>query len=305
MAAPPDDLPDPEDALPRMTLAEHLDELRARLLKSVIALAVAMLLAFLFWHPIWEFAMRPYVEAARMSGIPEARLMALDPGEGFLGALKLCFLVGVVAASPVVIWQLWGFIAAGLYPHERRVVRVFFPVSLALFFLGVVLAYKVLIPFGFRFLIGWNLGMDVHTEFRINTYISTCLTMVFGMAVLFLLPLVMLFLQATDLVGRATFTKGWRYAVVAALVVGMFLTDPSPVTQILMAAPVIGLYFLGIWGGRFVGEKKITFRWYHAWPVVVGIVLVVLMLVYADRINEWSAQVFGTGGSSPKQEAPP
>lgn len=295
MVPAPDDLPDAEDALPRMTLSEHLDELRARLIKAVLALLVTMLLTFLWWKPIWEFVKRPFHEAALLQGIPDARLMALDPGEGFLSVLKLCFLVGFVLASPVVLWQLWGFIAAGLYPRERRVVRIFFPVSLALFAVGVVLAYRVLIPFGFRFLIGWNQGMEVTTDFRIETYISTCLTMVFGMALLFELPLVMLFLQATDIVSRKTFAKGWRFAVVGSLVAGMLLTDPSPVTQLLMAIPVTGLYFLGIWGGRFVGENKIEFRWYHAWPLVLGILLVVLMLVYTDQLNQWSSQLFGSG----------
>lgn len=295
-----DELPDPEDQLPRMTLPEHLDELRGRLLKSVMALAVAMLGTFFFWKPIWEFVKRPFEEAAALQGVPDARLMAIDPGEGFLSVLKLCFLVGFVFASPVVLWQLWGFVAAGLYPHERRVVRIFFPVSLALFAVGVVLAYEVLIPFGFRFLVGWNVDMGVLTDFRIQTYISTCLTMVFGMALLFELPLVMLFLQATDIVGRRTFMKGWRFAVLGSLIAGMLLTDPSPVTQLLMALPVTGLYFLGIWGGRFVGEDKIAFRWYHAWPLVLAVVLVALLLVFSDEINAWSAGLFGAGPAEPE-----
>ena len=283
---------DPSNPLPRMTLGEHLDELRGRLMKSVIALIAMMLASFFAWRSIWEFVRQPYVKAMAMQGVADAKLLSIDPGEGFLSILKLCFLVGVVVASPVVLWQMWGFIAAGLYKHERRLVRIFFPVSLGLFAVGVVMAYTVLIPFGLRFLIGFNLDMpSVTSEFRIETYISTCLTMVFGMAVLFELPLVMLFLQATNIVSQKTFWKGWRVAVLLAFVVGMFLTDPSPVTQVLMAIPVVGLYFLGCWGGDFVGEDRRTFRWYHSWPIVLGAVLVTLLIVYADDIN---GALFGT-----------
>jgi sec-independent protein translocase protein TatC len=275
-----------------MTLSEHLDELRNRLLVSIAALFVCMVVAFVFWKPVWHFFLVPFQEAARLQGIEDPRLWSLDPGEGFLTVLKVCFLAGLVVASPVVLWQMWGFIAAGLYRHERRIVRTFFPISLGLFLTGVVLAYLVLIPFGLRFLIGWNLDMGVGSEFRIQTYVSTCLTMVFGMALLFELPLVMLFLQATDLVRRETFRKGWRVAVLLAFIVGMFLTDPSPVTQVLMAVPVVGLYFLGVWGGRYVGPDRRQFRWWHAWPIALGIALVVFLLMYADAINDWATRVF-------------
>ena len=81
----------------------------------------------------------------------------------------------------------------------------------------------------------------------------------------------------------------------------MFLTDPSPITQIAMAIPVVGLYFLGIWGGKFVGEDRIPFRWYHVWPIVVGGVLFALLLMYADEINE---SLFSSEEAEPSQEAP-
>lgn len=284
---------DPEDDLPRMTLGEHLDELRARVLRAILALFLSMVLAFVFWQEIWVFVQRPFQEAARLQGIADPKLMSLDPGEGFLSVMKLCFLAGFVLASPVVFWQLWGFVAAGLYPHERRYVRVFFPISVGLFAIGIVLAYVTLVPFGLRFLIGWNANMGVATEFRIDTYLSTCLTMVFGMAVMFELPLVMLFVQATDLIRRKTLLKGWRFAVVMAFFLGMILTDPSPVTQVMMALPIIGLYFLGIWGGRFVGEGRVPFRWYHAWPLVLGLALLAALVVFAYDIGAWSTRVFG------------
>ena len=145
-----------------MTLAEHLDELRvAHRSRSSLALFVAMVVV------VRRVAARSGTSSGgrtsrprELQGIEDAAAACpSDPGEGFLSVLKLCFLVGAVVAAPVVLWQLWGFIAAGLYQHERRIVRIFFPVSLGLFALGVVIAYMILIPFGLRFLIGWNVDM--------------------------------------------------------------------------------------------------------------------------------------------------
>jgi len=286
-----------------MTLAEHLDELRRRVLVSVLAVAAAMIVAFFFYKEIFHFLTRPYYEAALTQGVEGARLGAIAPGEGFMTALKACFLAGVLAASPIVLRQLWGFVAAGLYAHEKRAVRVFFPVSLLLFALGLLAAYLLLIPFGLRFLIGWNVELDLRSEFRVSDYLSMCLTMLFGMGFVFQLPLVMLFLTATGLVQRATWIKGWRVAVLAAFVIGMLLTDPSPITQILMAVPIIGLYVMGIWGGRFVGPQREEFRIWKAWPLVLGVVLFVLMLVYAEEINEVAAHLFGGGVRAPEAPA--
>lgn len=287
-----------------MTLAEHLVELRTRVVRALMAVAVAMVGTVFWYREIYEFLAAPYYESAAALGLAGQQLSAIDPAEGFFQPLKVCFIAGVVAAAPVVLWQMWGFVAAGLYAHERRAVRVFFPVSLGLFALGLVAAYLLLIPFGMRFLIAWNQELGVRTDFRISGYVSTCLTMLFGMGFIFQLPLVMLFLSATDIVSRATWKKGWRIAVVVAFVLGMILTDPSPITQIMMAVPIIGLYFLGIWSTRFVGEDAERFRIWKAWPLLLGLVAFVLMLVYADELNDLAAGLFGAAGPAPTPAAP-
>lgn len=296
---------DPEADLPRMTLSEHLDELRGRLLKSVLAVVGAMVVSFAFYEEIWAFVQRPFVEAATDAGLKNPKLLVIGTGESFFQTLKLCFLAGIVGVAPYVLSQMWGFIAAGLYPHERRYVRIFFPVSVLLVALGIIAAYVLLIPFGLRFLITWDQQVGVTTSYTAKDYISTCLTMVFGMGLIFLLPIVMLFLQATDLVRRETFRKGWRVAVIISLVAGMFLTDPSPITQLMMAIPVVGLYFLGVWGGRFVGESAERFRWWKAWPLIAGIAVFVAMLVFSRQINDFAAGLFGYDKKPAAQEGTP
>jgi sec-independent protein translocase protein TatC len=285
MSVPADHPPDREAGMPRMTLVEHLVELRWRLVKSALALLLTMGLSFFFWEEITQFVFAPYTAAARSQGLSD-KLSAIDPGEGFITMLKLCFLTGFVTASPILLWQMWQFVAAGLYDNEKRAVRVFFPCGLALFALGLVAAYRVLIPIGIGWLLQFNAyGMHLNTSFSVEKYTSLCLSLVFGMGIAFQLPLVMLFLQGTGLVQRGTFKRYWRHAVVGAFVVGMVLTaDPSPVTQTLMALPLCGLYVLGIWGGRFVGSEKEQFRWWKAWPILLGLLLVTALLVWAKEI---------------------
>ena len=291
------DLPaNPEDDLPRMTLSEHLEELRGRLFRSVIAIVAAMVVAFLFYEEIFVAAKQPFVDVMTRHGLTPS-LHALEPGEGFIQVLKIVFLVGMVSVSPYVLWQMWGFIAAGLYDNEKRQVRIFFPVSIVLFALGLMVAYFILIPFGFNFLVGIELQLENEVSISLSSYISTSLTMLFAMGFLFELPLVMMFLQGAGVVERKTFVKGWRFAVLLSVVVGMLLTDPSPVTQLMMAIPIVGLYFMGIWGGRFVGEDAERFTILKAWPIVLAAAAFLALLVYREPINEWSMDLFGAGAA--------
>ena len=283
---------DAEADLPRMTLVEHLEELRRRLFISIVAIFIGMIVSFFFYQELFDFVLAPYEQALESAGIGDRPIIETEPGESFFTVLKVCFIVGLVFTSPIVLWQMWGFIAAGLFPNERKYVRYFFPISLLLFTLGIVCAYEILIPFGFRFLVSWGANMEILTQYKISSYISTCITLVFGMGFVFQLPIVMVFLQAVEIVSRETFQKGWRWAVVFSFILGMMLTDPSPVTQILMAIPVVGLYFLGVWGGRFVGEDAEVFRWWKSWPVLIGLILFVLMILYADDLSDLFAAWF-------------
>ena len=165
----------------RMSLPEHLDELRNRMLRATAAVFVGMLISFFFYEQLMVFVQAPYHDAARRVGIQGSQLLSLAPAAGFMAVLKLCFLCGLVLVSPVVLWQMWGFVSAGLYKHEKSAVQVFFPVSIVLFFLGAIAAYLLLLPFGLRFLMSWNVQLGFSSNFSVSDYISSCLTAVFGM----------------------------------------------------------------------------------------------------------------------------
>lgn len=288
----PADAPDPEDTLPRMTLTEHLDELRRRLVRAALALVVGMVVAFVFNRQVFEFAIAPYREALSDAG-GDGRLQSLGPLDTFVEVMKLCFLVGFIGTSPYVLAQMWGFIAAGLYDHERRAVRLFFPISIGLFALGCATAYLMIFPVGLRFLIGFSQGLGVSSGFGVDRYLSMCLSVVFGLGLAFELPLVMLFLQATGIVETGTFRKGWRLAILMAFVISMLLTpDPTPISQFLMALPLVALYFLGVWGGRFVGEGRRKFRVVDVWPLVLTVGTLVTLFVFRRDLTALAARLF-------------
>jgi sec-independent protein translocase protein TatC len=290
---PDDEERDPEEDLPRMTLGEHLDELRTRLVRAAVALSVGVVVALVFYKPIFHVAVEPYREAMRELG-SRGDLQALSPLDTFIEVMKLAFIVAAVATGPYILWQMWGFVAAGLYPHERRGVRVFFPVSLAFFALGVLTAFLVILPIGMRFLISFGQGLEIRNDFGVGPYLSLCLSLLFGMGLAFQLPLVLLFLQATGIVERETLARGWRLATLAAFVLAMILTpDPSPVSQILMATPLVALYGLGVYGGRFVGENRVRFRWWHAWPAIVLVGALVALFVFRRDLIGLANRLFG------------
>jgi sec-independent protein translocase protein TatC len=286
------DVPEAEDALPRMTLGEHLDELRRRVVRSVLVLGLGIVVAFVFHAEIFRFVRRPYDEAIAQSGAI-GKLQGLGPLDGFMASMTLAFLAALVATSPFVLAQLWGFVSAGLYPKERRVVRIFFPVSVSLFALGCAFAYLIVLPIGMRFLMGWNVGVDVGNSFGVRQYLGLCLSLVFGLGLAFELPLAILFLEATGIVPRAAFARHWRMAVLVAFVLAMVLTpDTSPVSMTLVAVPLVALYFLGVWGGRFVGEGKQRFRVVHAWPLFLLLLGIGALFWFRAEITAWAARVF-------------
>jgi sec-independent protein translocase protein TatC len=270
---------DPEESLPRMTLSEHLNELRSRLVKAALA--------------IFAVAVEPYKEAMRELG-GHGDLQAISPLDTFVQVMKLAFIVAAIVTGPYVLWQMWGFVAAGLYPHERRGVRVFFPISVVFFALGVLTAFLVILPIGMRFLISFGQGLDVRNDFGVGPYLSLCLSLLFGMGLAFQLPLVLLFVQATGIVEREALAKGWRLATLLAFVLAMVLTpDPSPVSQVLMAVPLVALYGLGVYGGRFVGEGREPFRWWQAWPAVVLVAALVGLFLFRRDLIGLANRLFG------------
>ena len=175
-----------------------------------------------------------------------ADVQSLSAQEPFMIWVKAGFFTGMLLASPYIFWQIWSFVAAGLYPHEKRYVYVFLPISLALFWSGAGLAFFVVFQYVLKFLFQFNRALDIQTDPRISEWLGFVLVLPLGFGIAFQLPLVMFFLNRIGVFSIKAYLEKWRIAVLVIFVISMFLTPADPMSMLLMAAPLCALYFLGV-----------------------------------------------------------
>ena len=174
------------------------------------------------------------------------RTQSLGTQEPFMVWLKAGFITGMAIASPWIFIQIWTFVAAGLYPHEKKYVYVYLPFSMILFVGGAFFAFYVVFKYVLDFLFQFNAQMGIDPDPRIGEYLGFVLFLPLGFGIAFQLPLVMLFLCRIGLLSIATYLSKWRISVVVICVISMIFTPSDPISMILMALPLIALYFLGI-----------------------------------------------------------
>jgi sec-independent protein translocase protein TatC len=283
----PADAGDDPFASTRMTLGEHLDELRRRLVRGLLAVAVAFAVALYYNREITEVVVRPhrqcvqrlnehYQEKAReiVAAHPEEseryfgpdgafrfrideRLTALSPTEPMWFVLKVAGCAALVLGAPVLLWQLWQFVAAGLYPRERRWVHWFFPPALALFASGVLFSYLWIVPTGMYYAMQSAPIELVKPDLRLEYTVGFLFTLCVSMGLVFQLPILMTFLGLVGIVESATFASVRRYSVIAAFAIAALLTPgPDVFSQVAMAAPMILLYEVGILGARLASRPR-------------------------------------------------
>jgi sec-independent protein translocase protein TatC len=174
------------------------------------------------------------------------KLVSLTVTEGFMIWLKAGLVAGVVIGSPGIFWHIWQFLAAGLYPHERRYVFWYLPLSLVLFLAGVCLAFFVVFRLVLGFLMTYTTGLNVEFTPRLNDYMSFALFLPLGFGIAFQLPILMLGLHRFGLVSVATFVAQWRLAVLVIAFLSMLLTPADIYSMLGLFVPLVGLYFFGI-----------------------------------------------------------
>jgi sec-independent protein translocase protein TatC len=190
---------------------------------------------------------------------PRVRVVALDVAESFMVLIKAALMSGAVLASPFIFYFIWQFVAAGLYPHEQRYVKIFLPFSTCLFLAGAALAFFVVFKFVLRFLfmIAGLTGIEV--EPRITEWISFVLILPIGFGLAFQLPLVMLFLERIGILSIATYLSNWRMSVLVIAFISMIFTPSDPYSMMLMMLPLIGLYFFGISLCKWMPRREAAF----------------------------------------------
>jgi sec-independent protein translocase protein TatC len=176
----------------------------------------------------------------------DVEVQSLSVHEGFMIWIKAALISGVVIASPWIFLQIWEFVGAGLYPHEKRFVHIFLPFSLLLFFAGASLAFFFVFEPVLDFLFSFNRRMDIDAAPRISEWLSFVLFLPLGFGISFQLPLVMLFLHRIGIFTVSSYLSKWRIAILVIFVLAMLLTPADPVSMLLMAVPLTVLYFGGI-----------------------------------------------------------
>lgn len=226
----------PEEDEKELPLIGHLEELRYRIV--VVLLTVGA--CFLALYPLSKNLL--LLIRAPM----EEQLYMLAPTEAFVVHLKLAIFGAIIISVPMILYQIWAFVAPGLYPDEKKYTLPFVLVATLFFLIGGAFSYTVILPFGLNFLIGFG-GEVVKPVISVSNYISFVTKMILVFGVIFELPVVVVFLTKMGVVTPDLMRKYRKYAIVSAFVLGAILTPPDVFTQALMAGPLIVLYEISIW----------------------------------------------------------
>ncbi len=248
---------DPEEEFSngrQMSFLEHLEELRQRLLRSIVSIVVAAGVCFYFADDIYGYLARPLTDTLRALNLSD-KLVYTNPVDPFNLYIKLSIVSGLFLASPFVLWQLWLFISPGLYRHEKRYVLPFVFLTSSLFISGGFFAYKLAFPAALRFLVGY--GHRFQPMVTINEYMDLVITIIVAVGLVFELPVVILVLSIFGIVTPRFLWKNFRYAVlITAILAAGIVPSPDMATVFVVWVPLVGLYVLSIGLSWLVYQKK-------------------------------------------------
>lgn len=259
-----------------MTFTQHLEELRTRLKYALIAVLIFVIIAYVFSDFLFVLLAQPLIKAWGDAGLGSPKIHFANPIEPFFTYIKVSFIFGIFAASPVIFYNIWKFVAPGLYKNERRFVIPFTVGSAVCFIGGASFGYFMVFPYGFSFFLGFaqdNMGsmqeimggaLKVSTEqtfeltptLMMGEYFSLVWRMLLAFGVIFELPVVVLFLAMVGIVDYRQLWRFNRYFIILSFVAGAVLTPPDVITQIFMAAPLLVLYNLSILLAMIFGKRK-------------------------------------------------
>lgn len=237
-----------DDKLP---FTSHLAELRTRLIRSFIAVGIGFLLSYIYVEQIFEFLMRPMIDTLP----PGSPIVFTTLTEGFFTYFKLALTSGVCIAFPVILYQVWCFIAPGLLEHEKRYALPFAISATFFFIFGAAFCYYVVFPSTFRFLMSFSSDI-LRPMPSMKEYLSFSSKMLLTFGLIFEYPLIVFFLAKVGVLKGSWLVRQRRYAIVLIFVISAVITPPDVVSQILMALPMMVLYEMGIIIAKVVGKKE-------------------------------------------------
>lgn len=241
-------LPMDEKKLP---LTAHLQELRKRLILSFIAVGGGFALCYAFAEKIFDVLAAPLLKMMPAGG----SLIFTSVAEAFFTYMKVAFIAGLIVASPFVLYQIWAFVAPGLYRHEKKYVVPFIVAGSFFFAIGILFAYYVALPVGFKFLLGFA------TDFikplpSMKEYLSFSIKFLLAFGLVFEFPVVLVVLARIGVVDAKTLARQRKYAILLIFIFAAILTPPDIISQIIVALPMIGLYELSILLSKLFGKKS-------------------------------------------------
>ncbi len=274
---------DEEEGMLRMSFLEHLEELRSRLIKMLIGIGVAFLLSLIFANNLWQVISQPALVALRELGFTP-KLVIIRPMESFsIVWVKLPMLTSIFLASPWILYQVWAFIAPGLYKRERRWAAPFVIISAGLFIAGGLFAYFVVFRFGLTFLLGLGRGIDIQPMVTITEYFDLFVNVTLGVGLVFELPVLIFFLTLLRVLSPAFLMRNSRYAILAIVVAAAVITPTPDVFNLMMfVVPMLVLFFVGVFASWLLvlHREERRFPWRRALYVAGVILFAAAGLVY-------------------------
>jgi sec-independent protein translocase protein TatC len=255
---------DPEEGMLRMSFLGHLEELRSRLLLTLGGVGVAFVACLFFANPIWKWITRPIIDALASLG-QDPNLVYKAPVDAFMMIwMKAPLLVSLFVASPWVLYQVWGFIAPGLYKRERRWAAPFVVCTAGLFILGGAFAYFVAFRFALKFLLGFGQDINVKPMINITDYFDLFVNVTLGVGLVFELPVLLFFLTLLRVVTPAFLMRNVRYAILGITIIAAIVTPTPDIFNLMMfAMPMYVLFFVGVFASYLLvlHREKRRFPW--------------------------------------------
>jgi sec-independent protein translocase protein TatC len=244
-----------------MTFWEHLEELRGRMVRMILAFVAGGGIAWYYREEVLDVLTKPFFKAWKEGAYPgDPSLGFMAPADAFMAYVKLSALSGAIFALPIVLYQIWAFIAPGLYSREKRYAIPFVVSSCGLFAGGGYFGWKFAFPKAFGFLLGFMRpfregSVSIHATVTLKDYIEFVTHMLVAFGVAFELPVLAFFLSIAGIVNYKQLIKFFRYFIVVAFVISAVLTPPDPLSQLLLALPLCGLYGVSIGVAYVFGRK--------------------------------------------------
>ena len=238
----------------------HLVELRQRLINSFIFLFSFFVVCYFFSEEIYSFLVQPYADAVKDDNV-NRRLIFTALQETFLTYLRVSFFAALFVSSPIILIQIWKFIAPGLYKNEKKAILPYLIATPILFLFGGMLVYYLIMPLAIKFFLSFeassiNSALPIQLEAKVNEYLSLVMKLIFAFGLSFQLPVILSLLARVGFVDSVFLKERRKYVVVIIFVAAAILTPPDPITQIGLAIPLLILYELSIFSVKIIEKRK-------------------------------------------------